>query len=145
MDAFDGGVLWASLGAQPNLATALGTILAALAGDPSPGGTLEEIARKLAEALSGRRYLVVCDDCTDAEHLRFFPRTQLSCILLTTRYRSLATELNADMLEIGPLSNDAAREVLLAGLDLSDSLSRLLKNGSGQNSASCPSLLSEAV
>ena len=61
MDAFDGGVLWASLGAQPNLATALGTILAALAGDPSPGGTLEEIARKLAEALSGRRYLVVCD------------------------------------------------------------------------------------
>jgi hypothetical protein len=122
VDGFDGGILWASLGAQPNLPSALGAMLAALTGDAAPAGTLEETARKLAEALYGRRCLIVCDDAADAGQLQYFPRTQMSCILLTTRFRSLAAELNADTVEIGPLSPDAALEILLAGLEVPDSL-----------------------
>lgn len=80
VDAFDGGVLWVSL------ANALGTMLAALAGASAPAGTTEETARKLAESVSGGRFLIVCDDAVDAEHLRLFPRMQQSCILLTTRF-----------------------------------------------------------
>ena len=121
LDTFDGGILWASMGSGSSLAASLGSMLTAVTGDSTVPGTPEECSRKLIEALSGRNCLIVCDDLTDAEQLRYLPQSEFARLLLTTRFRGIAT-IDADTVEIGPLSDAAARDVLLAGLDVSQSL-----------------------
>lgn len=122
VDFFDGGILWASLSSDANLAAALAAMIAALTGDQSTSSSVDELARKLAEVVSGRHCLIVCDDVADESQIAFLYGLPVeSSILITTRLRNLAAELRAETLDVGPVSEEAALVILLGGLNVKGS------------------------
>ena len=115
--AYPDGVLWSGLGQSPDLAArvgawavALGWSLEALAGIP----TLEDRARLLQAALSGRRMLLVLDDVWAPEHARALQLGgEDSAELVTTRLPVLANELASDeWVTVPELDTDAGRSLL---------------------------------
>jgi predicted acylesterase/phospholipase RssA len=131
---FEGGVLWASLGTGANLAAQLGVMvdvlsepagLAATTGtgprDRKPVPGLTDLITQLLSLTVERRTLVVMDDVTAAEQVKaILNRCKHWTVLLTTRDRSTADEVQANVIPLGAMSRDEAHALLSAGLgDLS--------------------------
>jgi hypothetical protein len=117
IDTFDGGILWVNLGSQQHPQAGMEAALLALTGEKPQVDTLDETTRKLAEAISSRRCLLVLDDVAETEQLgRLRPVERGSKILITSRFRGVAGDLDAHTLDIGRLPKVAARQLLLAGI-----------------------------
>lgn len=118
IEFFEDGILWLTLGAQPDLLALLTGWVAAFGGDTGVVANLEMVERKLSEQLISKRCLLVFDDVTEAVQWRQAPHGGPGCrVLITTRVRDVAIEANAAAIEIGPLQQGSARQVLMAGLD----------------------------
>ena len=90
---FTGGVLWASLGQNPDLSAVLSRWAGDLGIDVS--GAEDEIARARAVtgAIGARRMLLIIDDAWNIADARMLQGGGLNCCyLLTTNYRALARE-----------------------------------------------------
>ena len=109
-DFFTGGILWASLGPEPDLLGQLKTIHLALTGASLSAATPDEAAQQLAAKLSGRRCLLVIDDIWDARHLEPFGKLGIEgARLLTTRDSLLVTAGPArTQIRVGALSSTEA-------------------------------------
>ncbi|MBV8629417.1 MAG: TIR domain-containing protein, partial [Silvibacterium sp.] len=89
---FDDGILWVTLGQNPNVMAGLITLYAALTGD-RPGFAGEQDAEfQLAQKLEDRACLLVLDDVWDESHLRPFLRGgKGTARLFTTRMTEIAS------------------------------------------------------
>lgn len=129
--SFPDGMLWTSLGENPDLRMIL-TDLYAVASEGSPLAVtgIEGIASALAETLEGRRCLVVIDDVWRADDLRPFLELHGTRLLVTTRIRTLVEEASqTDWLEVlvDEMKPGEAAAVLGRGLEVTPSAAEALQ------------------
>ena len=118
VEIFEDGILWATLGGQSNVPKALTAILTALTGESVAIDDVADAAQKLAAALVGRRCLIVFDDLAESAPVQGLLRPEAdSRILITTRFRNLAAEIGAAIIEIRPLLPTDAQALLMSGLE----------------------------
>jgi WD40 repeat protein len=116
LTAYDAGVLWVTLGEQPNLLNELTSLYAALT-DERPGFASEpDAAVHLAEKLGEANTLLVIDDVWNAAHLEPFMRGGPGCArLVTTRQFEVAARFGT-RLEVYEMGTDEAARMLTARL-----------------------------
>jgi WD40 repeat protein len=116
LTAYDAGVLWVTLGKQPNLLTELTALYAALT-DERPGFASEQDAAfHLAEKLGEANILLVIDDVWNAAHLGPFLRGGPGCTrLVATRQFEVAARFET-RLEVYEMGTDEAARMLAARL-----------------------------
>ncbi|HMF94705.1 MAG TPA: NB-ARC domain-containing protein [Vicinamibacterales bacterium] len=94
--AFDGGILWATLGEKPDLKRELTKMYQALTGAQSDFLDADHAAFNLSEKLADRRCLIVVDDVWEPAHLQPFMRgAKASARLITTRQLDIASMVSA--------------------------------------------------
>nr|MBA3964822.1 TIR domain-containing protein [Nitrospirales bacterium] len=85
-DAFHDGILWVTLGEEPNVTAGLTKLYAALTEERPNFVDEENASAKLAEVLGDKDCLMVIDDVWNAAHLRPFLRGGKGCArIITTR------------------------------------------------------------
>jgi len=115
--AFDDGILWTTLGENPNVADALAKLYAGLTGERPAFKDAEDAATTLAEKLEHKNCLIVIDDVWDPAHVKPFLRGGAGCArLITTRQAEVAGEA-ANRVAVDEMSTDEAVEMLIARLD----------------------------
>jgi hypothetical protein len=121
--AFDEGVLWVTLGEEPNIINKLNVLYRALTDENPSFIEIEEGANKLAEKLVDADVLMVIDDVWNPAHLRPFLRGgERVARLVTTRFSNIAVDANADLLEVDEMTSDESVQMLLAGIAPPDDL-----------------------
>ena len=114
--AFDGGVLWATLGKEPSVIAELTAMHAVLTGERPQFATLDDATVAVSEKLAGKRCLMIIDDVWEDEHLRWFLESGRECSrLVTTRRFDLAVRLvdeTSRRVNIAKLKSDEALDML---------------------------------
>ena len=115
LDAFTGGVLWATLGEQGRgVLPGLTAAVSALTGASAAFNSLEEAAARLADLLESRDCLLVLDDVWDRAHLQPFLGSEHVARLVTTRSLEwLGAEGNARVVALEQMDPAEAVQVLL--------------------------------
>ena len=110
---FPDGVFWVTVGQQVDLVTAqLGLLERLGAADPELRSAVQG-AELLRQALAGRRCLLVVDDVWSAAAADAFRAAGPgSRVLYTTRDPAVLTGVDADVVRLGVLPDEAARELL---------------------------------
>lgn len=89
VDAFADGLLWVTLGEEPDMASKLSDLHVVASGNPPAVAGVEAIGQALAQTLAGRRCLLVVDDVWRSQDLAPFLKLEGPRLLVTTRIRSL--------------------------------------------------------
>ena len=114
---YDAGILWVTLGEQPNLLGELTKLYVALTDDRRGFVDADDAATHLADRLGDGNYLLVIDDAWNAAHVRPFLRGGAGCTrLVTTRKFDIAAELDRRV-EVYEMTRDEAADMLTARLD----------------------------
>ena len=123
--AFDGGILWATLGETPDVRASLAELCAALAGERQNFGSVADAGRELARLLEGRRCLLVVDDVWNEADARPFLQGGAACArLVTTRDQSIAagvTRAAAERILVEEMTGDEAYAMLARWLAVAPS------------------------
>jgi len=118
---FDDGILWVTLGQQPDVLRKLTTLYAAFTGERPGFADEEDAASQVAQLLGDRNCLIVIDDVWDAAHLRPFLRGGAGCArLITTRDSEIAAK--AKSVVVDEMTSGESVALLtsgIIGLDLS--------------------------
>jgi len=117
--AFDGGILWATLGEQPSPMSELTKIYAALTGERPQFANLDDAMVGVSQKLTGKRCLLVVDDVWEERSLKpFLQGGEQTSRLITTRLFNLAVDVaeKSNRVNVAELSKDEAEEVLTSGL-----------------------------
>ena len=95
-EAFPHGILWTTLGQEPNLAERMREWIHALGGVISENApTLDQLKNNLNKLLEGRQCLLVVDDVWRKQHTEAFRVSSACRLLLTTRDAEVAAEFGA--------------------------------------------------
>jgi hypothetical protein len=129
---FDDGILWVTLGQNPNVMSALLTVYAALTGERPGFASEEDAAFQLGQKLEDRTCLLVIDDIWDDSHLRPFLRGGKGCArLFTTRNAEIASK--ARPVKVDEMSGVESQALLANGvLGLSTAQARELSQKLGE-------------
>lgn len=113
-DRFPDGILWATLGENPNIAIALKQWVEALGGHMTiPAPTEAQYKEALLQLLAERHCLLIVDDVWQDEHLHYFQVGGQNCqLLLTTRNKGIAERIRAHAYPIPTMSKDEAIALL---------------------------------
>lgn len=112
-DAFPHGILWTTLGQEPNLAEKLREWIHALGGAISETvPTLDQLKNNLNKLLDGRQCLLVVDDVWRKQHAEAFRVGNQCRLLLTTRDTEIAAELGATVQPVPLMTRDEAIRLL---------------------------------
>jgi WD40 repeat protein len=115
--AFDDGVLWVTLGENPDVLLALKKVYKALTGKDGIFSDTEEGGRLLGEALTDKDCLLVIDDVWNMLHLRPFLQGGERCArLITTRDVQIAVNAKASTTEVDEMTLPEARALLRSGI-----------------------------
>jgi hypothetical protein len=107
--AFDGGILWATLGVNPDILQQLSAIHFALTGVTQSFSNVDEVCKVIADRLTDKRCLVVVDDVWGLDDLKPFLKLGNFCsYLITTRDPMLPVAVNASPITISGLTPDEA-------------------------------------
>jgi hypothetical protein len=114
--AFGDGVVWLTLGQQPDLLRVALALAAALGDNLAEYTDLQRARNRLPKLLADKKCLLVLDDAWDVAHAEIFanslgPRCRL---LVTTRDGGLAAALGAQERRLDVLEPDAALSLLAA-------------------------------
>jgi WD40 repeat protein/MinD-like ATPase involved in chromosome partitioning or flagellar assembly len=120
-DAFADGILWVTLGENPDdLTGRVADLIYVLSGERPTFTTLDAATSALAELLADRDILLVIDDVWNAEHLRpFMPGGPRGACLITTRNQD-AIPQRAVRVVVDAMRRDEAVALLSAGLPEGD-------------------------
>ena len=110
--AFKDGILWISLGRNPDVARLVQQQFERLAGAPRPNVDLDQGSSRLRELLRDRCILLVLDDLWDERDAEPFLVPSRGAVLITTRVGRVSTALDAVEHEVGRLPDDAAVTLL---------------------------------
>jgi WD40 repeat protein len=128
---FDEGILWVTLGQNPNLMENLVTVYAALTGDRRGFANEEDASFHLGQELEERACLLVIDNLWDKAHLRPFLRGKGCARLLTTRIAGIAP--NAPSVNVDKMREAESLALLTTGLsELSFTQARKLSQRLGE-------------
>lgn len=117
LNAFDDGILWATLGETPNLQHELTKLYAALTGERPGFVDADDAAIQLAERLADKNCLIVIDDAWDVNHIRPFLRGGRQCArLITTRRLPVVAELGASRIFVNEMTEDQSLRMLTAAM-----------------------------
>lgn len=117
LNAFDDGILWATLGESPNLQHELTKLYAALTGERPAFVDVDDAAIQLAARLDDKNCLIVIDDAWDPNHVKPFLRGGRQCArLITTRRLPVVTEVGARRIYVNQMSEDQSVRMLTAAL-----------------------------
>lgn len=117
VDEFYDGIIWTTLGAAPDVVSALTQLYAGLTSERPGFLGIDDAAASLQEALRSRRCLIVLDDVWSEAHLQPFLRGGHRCAtLITTRNHDVA-RMVPNLVEIGRLSVAQADRMLTSYLD----------------------------
>lgn len=109
---FPDGVLWASLGGNPNVISELLMWASILDTAVTPDTPVEHISRRLAVKLQHKRMLIILDDVWDETHLPLLMIGGQQCVhLMTTRQYNIAHRLVAtpqDVILVTPLTQSGS-------------------------------------
>ena len=114
-------LLWVSVGQDPDIRELQDSIHQQLLGEriPNHATTPDLVIKALRDAAKGLRVLLVLDDVWQAPHekpLNIISSDNASRILVTSRIRGLLG--NANEVDVGVLSEDAALELLISSADM---------------------------
>jgi hypothetical protein len=114
---FTGGILWTTLGQEPDVLRGLLDWIEVLGGD-SRADDDEAASRDLAALVRKReRMLAVIDDGWDAGMVKPFIVGASKCkTLITARRAHISDDLQADLVDLGPMTTDEALALLEARL-----------------------------
>src|SRR5580765_6979496 len=116
IENFDDGILWVTLGQQPNLIRSAIELYAGLTDERPSFVNEEDAAVKIAEKLGDQTCLLVVDDVWDAAHLKLFLRGGKQCArLFTTRNAGVAPP-GAVRVDVDEMSAAESIALLQAGL-----------------------------
>jgi len=117
--AFFDGILWVTLGRNPNLQAAVTLLQNAITGVPRAFADLESGVLALTEQLQDSTCLLVIDDVWDMSHLQSFLRGGRRCSrLITTRDFRIAAEFTH--VPINEMRTDEATRLLTRGIPAGD-------------------------
>lgn len=117
-NAFDDGILWATLGEKPDVVLALQKVYKALTGKDGAFQDTEEGGRLLDEALTDKYCLIVIDDVWNINHLRPFLRAGERCArLITTRDVQITVYARVQSIQVDEMTPNEARALLGYGID----------------------------
>jgi WD40 repeat protein len=114
--AFRDGILWVTLGEQPNVQEGLTKLYAALTGERPGFIDAEDASIQLAEKLKDKIYLIIIDDVWNAAHLRHFLRGGEKCTRLITT-RSFGIAARGRWVKVDEMRSSEAVQMLKLGLD----------------------------
>jgi hypothetical protein len=110
---FTDGILWVTLGQQPELLPLLGGWIQALGDYEFHPTTVGAAATHLRTLLHNRATLLVVDDAWDATHVRPFVISSPHCrMLITTRRVDVADEFGAELHELDVMTPEQALTLL---------------------------------
>ena len=112
-EAYPDGILWTTLGQEPNLKEKLSEWIHALGGvilENAP--TLDQLKNNLNKLLDGRQCLLVVDDVWRKVHAEVFRAGNRCRILLTTRDAAIAKEVGAIVQPVPLMPRDEAVRLL---------------------------------
>ncbi len=117
LTTFSNGILWATLGEEPDVKGALAKLFAALTGERPAFIDAEDASTELRKRLADKNCLLVIDDVWDESHSRALQKAGkgLSC-LITTRRSDLAAEADRS-LSVAEMTTNEAVEMLTSRLD----------------------------
>ena len=129
---FDDGILWVTLGQNPNVMSALVTAYAALTGERPGFANEEDAAFQLGQKFEDHTCLLVIDDVWDESHLRPFLRSgKGGARLFTTRHSEIASK--ARPVKVDEMSGTQSQALLAKGVPgLSSVQARLLSQRLGE-------------
>lgn len=114
--AFPDGVLWITLGRDPDVGVHLNNILRAVGRPAVDSRDLNALRDAARTALAGRSALLVLDDVWNPAHLSFFERPAGGGLLVTTRSPRIAASLGVEPLNVGAMSPEEALRLFEANL-----------------------------
>ncbi len=115
--AFDDGILWVTLGEQPDVLGGLTKLYAALTGERTGFIDVEDAAKELAEKLANKDCLIVIDDVWNGAHLQPFLRGGERCArLITTRDVGIAVGAKAALTDVDEMTADESIRLLSGGI-----------------------------
>ncbi len=121
--AFDDGILWVTLGEQPDVLGGLTKLYATLTGERMAFIDVEDAAKELAEKLADKDCLIVIDDVWNGAHLQPFLRGGERCArLITTRDVGIAVGAKAAMTDVDEMTASESIQLLsneITGLERS--------------------------
>jgi hypothetical protein len=114
---FPDGVLWATLGQQPDVLSLLGGWVQNLGDYDFHPATVEATIARLRTLLHNRAALLVIDDVWDPAHAAPFKVGGPHCeMLITTRRANLADELGADLYQLDVMTPEQSLNLISARL-----------------------------
>ena len=117
MDYFSGGVLWTTLGQEPQILSLLNNLIRELGDHDFPTTTPEAASAHLGSLLRDRAVLLVVDDAWYPEHVKPFLVGGSNCqVLITTRRASVVDEIDAERYELDVMTPDQSLELLSSKL-----------------------------
>jgi tetratricopeptide (TPR) repeat protein len=117
---FEDGILWVTLGPNANVLPELIKLYAALTGERKIFIDEEGASRELSAILSGKAVLLVLDDASSVEQLRFFDPGGNRCVrLITTRDAGIASAIGARVFPLPQLTDSEALQLITFQLDVS--------------------------
>ncbi|MGP0592515.1 TIR domain-containing protein [Nitrospira sp. T9] len=122
-DAFHDGILWVTLGEQPNIMAGLTKLYAALTEERPNFVDEEDASARLAEVLADKDCLMVIDDVWNGAHLRPFLRGGKRCArIITTRDSGTLPETARLRVPVDAMQQKEALELLSYDLPKSETV-----------------------
>lgn len=116
-ERFSDGILWATLGQQPDLLSLLSAWVQALGDYDFHPTTVETASIHLRTLLQDKAALLMVDDVWDPDHARPFLSGGHRCqVLITTRRADVADEVGADLYQLDVMTPGQSLELLSARL-----------------------------
>src|SRR6266496_253328 len=117
-EAFDDGILWVTLGENPdNLIGKVEDLIYILSHERPSFTGLDAATARLAELLADRDILLVIDDVWNAAHLRPFLQGGERCARLATTRDNGVLPRVTQRIQVGAMRQDRAMQLLYTGLD----------------------------
>ena len=119
-ERFSDGVLWTTLGQNPDLLSLLSSWIQTLGDYNFRSTTVEAISIHLRTLLHNKAALLVVDDVWDPNHALPFQVGGSSCqVLITTRRADVADEIGADLYQLDVMTPEQSLKLLAAQLSRS--------------------------
>src|SRR5262249_45429962 len=129
VSAFPDGILWATLGENPDLAGQLGNLYGSVAGSSFAVSGADAIGNELGKMLQGRRCLIAIDDVWRTDDLSHFLKLDGQRLLVTTRVRNLIEiggEIGWREVQVDEMESGEASSLLMRGIPPEDTIQRTL-------------------
>jgi len=114
---FDDGVLWVTLGENPDMLTVVNRLIQTLKPDSDTYTDINLAAGALADLFDTRDCLLVIDDVWHEKFLPSLTRSKKATYLMTTRLQTVVSYTRADAVTVDEMTTDEASTLLAKQID----------------------------